>query len=73
MKIMTFKPQEPFYSGHSALMGKIKRDFQDTDYVLRLFGKKVSAARKAYRAYVEKGIAQGRRPVLVGGGLMFGN
>ncbi|MCP4625833.1 MAG: hypothetical protein GY850_20320 [bacterium] len=54
-------------------MGKIKRDFQDTDYVLRLFGKKVSAARKAYRAYVEKGIAQGRRPVLVGGGLMFGN
>ncbi|MCP4628694.1 MAG: transposase [bacterium] len=58
------------YSGHSALMGKIKRDFQDTNYVLRLFGKKVSAARKAYRAYVEKGIAQGRRPELVGGGLI---
>ncbi len=28
------------------------------------------AARKAYRAYVEKGIAQGRRPELVGGGLI---
>jgi REP element-mobilizing transposase RayT len=58
------------YSGHSALMGKVKREFQDTDYVLRLFGKKLPAARKAYRAYVEKGIAQGRRPELVGGGLI---
>ncbi len=28
------------------------------------------AARKAFRAYVEKGIAQGRRPKLVGGGLI---
>ena len=37
---------------------------------LRLFGEKVAAARKAYRAYVEKGIAQGRRPELVGGGLI---
>jgi hypothetical protein len=51
-------------------MGKIKRDFQDTDYVLRLFGKKVLVARKAYRAYVKKGITQGRRPELVGGGLI---
>lgn len=58
------------YSGHSALMGKIQRDFQDTDYVLRLFGNKVSAARKVYETYVEKGIAQGRRSDLVGGGLI---
>ncbi len=58
------------YSGHSALMGIEPREFQDTDYVLRLFGEKVPAARKAYRAYVEKGIAQGRRPELVGGGLI---
>ena len=58
------------YSGHSALMGKFQRDFQDTDYVLRLFGKKIPEARKAYRAYVNKGIALGRRPELVGGGLI---
>jgi putative transposase len=58
------------FSGHSALMGNLQRDFQDTSYVLRLFGKKVSAARLAYRAYVAKGIAQGRRPELVGGGLI---
>ncbi len=51
-------------------MGKVKRGFQDTDYVLRLFGQKLSAARKAYRAYVQKGISQGRRPELVGGGLI---
>jgi putative transposase len=69
VKTLTLSEKYP-YSGHSALMGEIKRDFQDTAYVLRLFGKKVSAARKAYRTYVEKGIAQGRRPELVGGGLI---
>ncbi len=48
------------YSGHSALMGKIQRKFQDTKYVLRRFGGKVPAARKAYRAYVDKklGVSQ---------------
>jgi len=58
------------FSGHSALMGNVQRDFQDTSYVLQLFGKKVSAARQAYRTYVVKGIAKGRRPELVGGGLI---
>jgi hypothetical protein len=58
------------YSGHSALMGKVPRDFQDTEYVLKLFGKKVSPARKGYRTYLAKGIEQGRRPELVGGGLI---
>jgi putative transposase len=69
VKTITDSDKYP-YSGHSALMGKIKRDFQGTDYVLRLFGKKVSVARKAYRGYVKKGIAQGRLPELVGGGLI---
>jgi len=58
------------FSGHSALMGKVPRDFQDIEYVLNLFGKKVSAARKGYRAYLAKGVEQGRRPELVGGGLI---
>jgi putative transposase len=58
------------YSGHSALIGKVQRRFQSTNYVLRLFGKKVPVARQAYRVFVEKGIAQGRRPELVGGGLI---
>ncbi len=41
-----------------------------TAYVLRHFGRKVAAARKAYRAYVDKGVARGRRLELVGGGLV---
>ncbi len=53
-------------------MGKVPREFQNTDYVLRFFGEKVPAARKAYKAYVEKGIDRGRRPELVGGGLIRG-
>jgi hypothetical protein len=45
-------------------MGKVQRGIQDTDYVLHLFGEKVPAARKAYLAYVERGITHGRRPEL---------
>jgi len=58
------------YSGHSAIMAKKQRDFQDVDYVLKFFGKKATAARKAYRVFLHKGITQGRRPDLVGGGLV---
>ena len=57
------------YGGHSAIMGKQKRDFQDVDYVLRLFGDTVTEARRNYREYVRKRIDLGRRPELVGGGL----
>ncbi len=45
-------------------------DWQDTGAVLRLFGEKVSAAKRQYRAYVEKGIALGKRDDLIGGGLI---
>jgi REP-associated tyrosine transposase len=69
--VMNLKELDKYpYSGHSALIGKVSRDFQDTDYVLKLFGKKLSAARKGYRAYLAKGVEQGRRPDLVGGGLI---
>ena len=58
------------YCGHSALLGRYDRNWQDTDYVLKLFDKSVSAARRHYREFVKKGIHQGRRPELVGGGLV---
>jgi len=58
------------YCGHSALMGKKKRQWQDIEYVLGFFGKRIGKARKEYRSYVEKGIPMGRRPELVGGGLI---
>jgi len=58
------------YSGHGTILGKYDHSFQDVDYILGLFGKRVSEARKAYRTYVQKGIKQGRRSELVGGGLI---
>jgi len=58
------------WSGHGVIMGKVKYDWQDRDYALRWFGQRQGAAKKAYRTYVENGIDQGRRPELVGGGLI---
>jgi REP element-mobilizing transposase RayT len=58
------------YSGHSAILGKHKRAWQDTDYILKFYAKTVIVARRRYREYVNKGIVQGRRPELVGGGLV---
>ncbi len=58
------------YCGHSVLMGKYKREWQDTDYILRFYNSKHLTARRRYREYVKKGLADGRRPELVGGGLV---
>ncbi len=58
------------WCGHSALMGKAEADFQDTEYVLKSFGQSVRQARRAYESFVAKGVKHGRRPDLVGGGLL---
>lgn len=58
------------WSGHSALMGNKKREWQDVDYVLSWFGKTRTAARKKYRVYVREGIEEGKRDDLVRGGLI---
>ncbi len=58
------------YSGHSVLMGNRKMEWQDIEYVLAFLGKRITAARKKYRSYTEEGISRGRRPELVGGGLI---
>ena len=57
-------------TGHPALMGKIKYEWQDTGYVLKLFGQTMREARKTYNDFVLKGVALGHRPELVGGGLI---
>ena len=57
------------WSGHSALMGYQKREWQDTEYVLSYFEKGIGRRRK-YLRFVEEGINVGRRPELVGGGLI---
>ena len=58
------------YCGHSALMENVKRDWQQVDYVLGFFGKRKAEARKSYRTFVAKGVEQGQRPELTGGGLL---
>ncbi len=58
------------FCGHSTLMGKFDRPWQQTGYVYKFFGQKVSYARKNYAEYVKSGFAQGRRPELTGGGLI---
>jgi len=58
------------YSGHCVLAKKSKNDWQNTQYILSLFGKKISEARRLYIKFVEKGVSKGKRPELVGGGLI---
>jgi REP element-mobilizing transposase RayT len=58
------------YAGHGALMGKRRTDWQAVGFVLGHFAEREAAARRAYRAFVADGIALGRRPELVGGGLI---
>ena len=57
------------WSGHSALLGNKKREWQNTEHVLSYFGNK-KESKKNYIKYVKEGIAAGRRPELVGGGLV---
>ncbi|UCG12281.1 MAG: transposase [Deltaproteobacteria bacterium] len=58
------------YAGHSVILGKRRNNWQDADYVLAHFDDTVTAARRHYRAYVQDGIREGKRPDLVGGGLI---
>ena len=58
------------YSGHSVLMANVKKEWQDTDKILKFFGQKAGTVRRAYRVFVEKGISQGKRTDLTGGGLV---
>ena len=58
------------YCGHSRLMGWRESGWQDTAYILRLFAKTISAARRRYMEFVAEGVPKGRRPELIGGGLI---
>jgi len=58
------------WCGHGVLTGRFNKEWQDRDYVLSWFGKREGDAKAAYRKYVEAGVSQGRRPELVGGGLI---
>jgi len=58
------------FCGHSALMGRIKRSWQEMDEVLDWFAPKSRQARDQYRSFVAKGIKQGQRKDLTDGGLL---
>ncbi len=58
------------FCGHAVIMGKKKKDWQDDAYVLKLFDNKRSTARRRYKIFVQKGIQEGKRPELTGGGLI---
>ena len=58
------------WCGHSVLMGRRRHEWQDVEYVLSWFSQGELEARRAYREYVKRGISEGRRPDLVGGGLI---
>jgi hypothetical protein len=57
------------WAGHSAIMGRVEREWQDIETVLGYFGSGREAVKK-YEQFVREGISQGRRPELVGGGLI---
>lgn len=58
------------FSGHSVIMGKQERSWQDFQETLSYFGNRISSARSKYRQFVGEGLDQGKRRDLVGGGLI---
>jgi len=58
------------WTGHATLLGGVARPWQDTQTILSQFGPTRRRATAAYQAFVAAGIPQGRRPDLVGGGLV---
>jgi REP element-mobilizing transposase RayT len=58
------------WTGHSAIVGIVKREWQETEEILRYFGRGRKVAVKRYVVFIEEGISLGKRPELVGGGLL---
>jgi hypothetical protein len=51
-------------------MGKRSHEWQAVDAVLGQFARRAATARRKYRGFVAEGVGMGRRPELVGGGLI---
>src|SRR4030042_2783496 len=50
------------WSGHSVLIGKVRREWQETEYVLNLFGRGEGQSVRAYRRFIEEGKGLERGP-----------
>lgn len=57
------------YAGHSVLMGRVERSWQEVGEILERFGRSADQGREGYERFVWEGAPEGRRPELVGGGL----
>ena len=58
------------WSGHRILIGREKSGWQERQYVLGQFHPREKEAIRIYRRFIEEGKDRGRRPDLVGGGLI---
>ena len=58
------------WAGHAAILGVVPRPWQDTETILAYFGNARRRAAAQYEEFVREGVARGRRPELVGGGLL---
>jgi hypothetical protein len=58
------------WTGHAVILGRVKRGWRDVGTVLAYFGKRRKEAMRKYEEYVAEGISIGKRPELVGGGLI---
>lgn len=58
------------FCGHSAVLGRVRREWQKVGYVRALFGPDSAKAIRAYRRFIADGAGAGRKPELVGGGLV---
>ena len=58
------------WAGHSVIMGKQERKWQDVGKVLAYFGSRKRKALAGYEEYVGEGIKAGKRADLTGGGLV---
>ncbi len=57
------------WTGHAAILGRVRQEWQDIKAIRAYFGKGRRAVEK-YEQYVREGVSLGKRPELVGGGLI---
>ena len=53
------------------IIGQRTCTWQNAEYVLGLFGGQAGNARRLYGAFIRQGVALGKRPDLIGGGLVL--
>lgn len=58
------------WGGHAVIMGKVRHDWMDRDYVLQFFGSRESEARGSYITFIEEEMSIDRERELSGGGLI---